>query len=70
MIYILLNIYNFFFMLYTDGSFKISEKQEKRIENNFKSINIYINDMDKFERKNCQRKEDLQKTLGMTGTIG
>ena len=70
MIYILLNIYNFFFMLYTDGSFKISEKQEKRIENNFKSINIYINYMDKFERKSCQRTEHLQKTLGMIGTIG
>ena len=49
---------------------RYQKNKKKQLENNFRSINIYINDMDKFERKNCQRKEDLQKTLGMTGTIG
>ena len=49
---------------------RYQKNKKKQLENNFKSINIYINDMDKFERKNCQRKEDLQKTLGMTGTTG
>ena len=45
--------------------------KSKRLENNFNLINISINDMDKSEKKkNEERRENLQKTLGMIGTIG
>ena len=44
--------------------------KKKWLKNNFKIINISINDMDKFKKKNQQRSEHLQKTLGMTGIIG
>ena len=53
---------------------KYKSKQLKNntldIENNFNPINISIKDMDKFEKKNQQRREYLQKILGMIGTIG
>ena len=39
-------------------------------ENDFKPINISINDTDKLEKKNLQRTEHLQKTLSRSGTIG
>ena len=35
-----------------------------------KLINLSINDMDRFEKKNYQRIEYLQKTLGTIGMIG
>ena len=42
---------------------KCKNKQLKNsileLENNFKPINISINDMDKFEKKNYQRREHL-----------
>ena len=38
-----------------------------QLEINFKTINISINDMDKLKKG---RREDLQKTLDMIGTIG
>ena len=33
----------------------------KRLENNFKSINISINDMDKFEKKELTKKRTFTK---------
>ena len=70
-----------FFIICKDGSFetrKIKDKQLNNnaleIENNFKLINISINDMDKFEKKKKKRnnKEEniYKKTLGMIGTTG
>ena len=46
--------------------------KSKRLKNNFKIINISINNVDKFERKKkTNKKENIyEKTLGMTGTIG
>ena len=70
----------FFFIICKDGSFetrKIKDKQLNNnaleIENNFKLINISINDMDKFEKKKkrTNKEENIyKKTLGMIGTTG
>ena len=38
------------------------------LEKDFKPINISINDMGKFKKKNQQRREYLRKTCGMLGT--
>ena len=35
------------------------ENSTLELENNFKPINISVNDMDKFEKKNYQRREHL-----------
>ena len=38
--------------------------KNKQLQNNFKVINISINDTDKFEKKkNYQRREHLQKNM-------
>ena len=45
--------------------------KNKWLENNFKPINISINDMDKFEKKELTKKRTFtKKTLGIIGTIG
>ena len=60
----------FFFIICKDGSFetrKIKDKQLNNnaleIENNFKLINISINDMDKFEKK---KKKELTRKRTFT----
>ena len=59
-------------MIYKNEFFETSKiKKSKQLENNFKLINISINDMNKFEKTELTKKrEHLQKTLGMIGTIG
>ena len=50
---------------------KLQIYKNKQLEDNFKPINISINDMNKFEKKkNYQRRGHLQKTLGMIDMIG
>ena len=45
--------------------------KSKRLKNNFKLINISINNVDKFKKKKTNKKENIyEKTLGMTGMIG
>ena len=46
--------------------------KNKRLENNLKTINISINDMDKYEKKKRNNKDEniYKKTFGMIGTIG
>ena len=41
------------------------------MKNNFKTVNISVNDMDEFEKKKSQqRREHVQNILSMIGTIG
>ena len=54
---------------------KYKNKQWKNsaveLENNFKTINIYINYIYKFKKKKKKKKrEHLQKAFGMVDTIG
>ena len=35
--------------------------KSKQLENNFKPINISINDMDKFEKKGTNKEENIYK---------
>ena len=48
---------------------KYQKYRNKRLQNNFKPINLSINDTDKLEKKNKQRREYLQKAFGIIGTI-
>ena len=43
--------------------------KSKRLENNFKGINISINDVDKFEKKELTKKRTFKKIFDMIGTI-
>ena len=49
---------------------KHQKYKKKWLETNLKAINISINYMDEFERKNYQRREHLQKRFGMIGAVG
>ena len=42
-------------------SFETSKYKNKRLKNNFKTINISINDMDKFEKKRTNKEENIYK---------
>ena len=45
--------------------------KKERLENNFKRINISVNDMDKSEEKRTNKEENIyKKILGMIGMIG
>ena len=45
--------------------------KKERLENNFKTINISINDMVKFEKKRTNKEENIyKKILGMICMIG
>ena len=44
--------------------------KNKRLQNNFKLINISINYMDKFEKKELTKKRTFTKILGMIGMTG
>ena len=49
---------------------KYQKYRNKRLENNFEPVNLSINDMDKLKKKQKkQRREYLQKTFGIIGTI-
>ena len=47
--------------------FRHQKYKNKQLTNNFRSINISINEMDKFEKK---IQKHLQKILAMIGMIG
>ena len=49
---------------------KHQKYKKKWFETNFKAIDISINYMDEFERKNYQRREHLQERFGMIGAVG
>ena len=44
--------------------------KNKRLENNFKPINISINDMIKFEKKELRKKRTFTKNAWYDGMIG
>ena len=50
------NIFStFFFQICKDGSFKTSKTKNKQLKNstnNFKRINIFVNEIGRFEKKN------------------
>ena len=39
-----------FLVICKEGSFEIRKYKRKRLKNNFKTINISVNDVDKFEK--------------------
>ena len=62
MIYILLIMYYFFSIIYQDRLLETSKiLKKKQLENNFRLINISINDMDNFETKEPTKKRTFIK---------
>ena len=65
-----LRSYIFLIILIIYYHLRHQKHKNKRLENNFKTNSISINNMDKSEKKHKQRREHLQKILGMISSIG
>ena len=46
----------FFLVICKEGSFEIRKYKSKRLKNNFKTVNISVNDADKFEKIELKKK--------------